>query len=89
MATFVVLMLIGIVARSLGDVSVINPRRLYEKSLKLSEWEFKRDAIYYAGQCFDHNKALVNRKANLGQAMSGLLLLETMLLVLWISRVVG
>jgi hypothetical protein len=83
---FVLLMVIGIVARDLGDTMLTSPAKLYSRSLHLSDWEFKRDAIFYAGVCFDHNAALANRKARLARCMSWLLLGETLSLLLWIAR---
>jgi len=83
LAFFVSLMVIGIVARESDRIKLVNPARLYGDSLYLSPWEFKRDAIYYAGQCFDHNRRLVDRKALLCRLMSYLLIGEILALLMW------
>ena len=83
---FIVLMVIGIAARDYGEFMLINPGKLYQGSLHLSEWDFKRAALFDAGRCFRNNSSLANRKAELGQVMSILILLEVLCLVVWIVR---
>lgn len=82
---FVVLMIVGMVARDTGDLMLINPGRLYETSLALSPWEFKKDALFHAGRCFEHNKAVANGKAHLSRFMSILVMLEIGSFLLWIA----
>ncbi|MGH2454926.1 MAG: hypothetical protein ACRDHD_01520 [Candidatus Limnocylindria bacterium] len=86
---FLALMILGIIARDLGDLMFTNPAKLYDRSLHLDEWNFKRDAIYYAGICFSHNSALANRKARFGRAMSGLLVIEVLAFLIWIANPIG
>ena len=81
---FIVLMILGVIARDVGDLKLVNPGRLYESSLHLSEWEFKRDAVFFAGESFTHNLALANHKANMGRSMSILLLAEVLMLLMWV-----
>jgi hypothetical protein len=88
-ACFLALMTLGNIARDVGDMMFTNPGKLYDRSLHLEEWEFKRDAIYYAGICFSHNSALANRKARLGRIMSCLLLVEVLAFLFWIAKPIG
>lgn len=79
-------MILGVIARDVGDMMFTNPAKLHDRSLHLDEWNFKRDAIYYAGICFSHNSALANKKARLGRIMSGLLLIEVLAFLTWIAN---
>ena len=81
---FLVIMILGIVARHMGNFELVNPTKLYNESLHLSEWEFKRDAIFHAGRSFSHNAVLSNRKARIAMIMSGCLLAEVLAFLTWI-----
>src|SRR6266496_1028555 len=60
---------VGIVAatyaRLVGELKVLNPQTLYEEWLSYTEWEFKKNLVYFSGQAFVENIALVNRKVAL------------------------
>jgi len=81
---FLVLTGIGIFARDVGETWLTSPAEIYNRNLHLSEWEFKRNALYRAGQAFTHNANLANRKAGLGRIMGGLLCGEVMCFLFWI-----
>lgn len=83
LAAFVAVVVLGAVARVWGNVKLISPQVLYDDWLHYSEWEFKKNAIYFAGQHFETNRSLVNNKSWAGLAMTALLLLEVGLLVAW------
>jgi hypothetical protein len=85
---FVLLMCFGIVARDFGEFAVINPSMVYAKQLHLSEWEFKKGAIFWAGECFKQNRGLADRKAEFARVMSALLLFEVICFLVWIARAV-
>ena len=83
LVAFVAVIVIGAVARAWGSVTLITPKVLYDKWLDYPEWEFKKNAIYVAGQHFEANRSLVNRKGWAGLAMTLLLLLEVAFLLAW------
>jgi hypothetical protein len=59
---------------------------IYEKSLGWTEWEFKKNAIHFAGEAFDKNKKTVETKGHITIAMTLGLLVEVALLTAWIAR---
>jgi hypothetical protein len=77
--------IIGIAGRMCSGLKLISPEKVYNKWIMWSEWEFKKNALYWAGQDFNHNASLVNRKANFAIAMSLLLIAEVILLALWVA----
>ena len=81
-----VLLLAG-VGRTYGAIALANPMVLYTKYLHLEEWEFKKNALYWAGEHFQSNLVLVNRKARLERWATGVLALEALMLLLWLSGV--
>jgi hypothetical protein len=74
---------LGVAAHLWGSLMVFSPRLLYDRTLHLPDWEFKRNALYRAGEAFEVNAAAVERKARIGVAMAVLLLVELLLLVAW------
>lgn len=81
---FMVVIVIGAVARVRGSLQLITPQSLYDDWLHYSEWEFKKNAIYWAGQHFKANRSLVNNRAHAAFGMTVLLLLEMGLLLAWV-----
>jgi hypothetical protein len=79
-----VVIVIGAVARVWGAVQLITPQMLYDQWLGYTEWEFKKNAVHWAGQHFKANSALVNNKALAAFGMTVLLLLEMGLLLGWV-----
>ena len=77
---------LGSAVRLSGALSLVNPATVYAQWLHLSQWEFQRHALYYAGQHFEANGALVNRKARGVFVMTSLFLLELICLFVWIAR---
>ena len=61
-ACFVVELIVGTYARLCGSVRLLNPATLYEKWLEWPPWEFKKNFIYWAGEDFKDNVALVKKK---------------------------
>jgi len=82
---YVLLVVIGTVGLSMGGVKLFHPKLLYEKWLSNSIWEFKKDAIYFAGQNFEDNKKIIDAKSWLRNIMTILLLIELMIVIFWIS----
>lgn len=85
MGLYILLVVIGTVGLSMGGVKLFHPKLLYEKWLSNSIWEFKKDAIYFAGQNFEDNKKIINAKSRLRNIMTILLLIELMIVISWIS----
>lgn len=83
---FVLIALVGLMGRISSGLKLISPQKLYNKWLGWSEWEFKKNAIYWAGKHFQHNALLINKKANFGIAMTILLAIEVVFIVLWIAQ---
>ena len=74
----------GVIGRSWGGIVVCSPETLYEKWLGKSEWTFKKDMVYFAGQHFAANTRLINIKGRIVVGMTILFLCETGLLLRWI-----
>lgn len=85
---FVLSMILGLIAREYGTLTVTSPGVLYDKALHLSEWEFKRYIVYYAGQHFEHNQRLIEKKSRCGMIMAAMLLAETLAVVMWLVTAV-
>ena len=83
MALFVILMIVGLIARVYGRLMLVRPAALYDIT-HLDEWSFKRHALYYAGENWEHNRKVVEVKSRLSAVVAGLLLEETVSLVLWL-----
>lgn len=82
---FVFCAVVGIISRAHSDLKLVSPQKLWDKWLSRSEWEFKKDAIFFAGQHFKHNTSLVNKKANSATVMSMLLVAQIVFIVLWVA----
>lgn len=86
MVTAIVILALGIAAKIISGSSGIwflSPDNLYEGWLHYSEWEFKKNAIYWAGQHFNANVALINK---MGWILTGMIVLfsaEVILLLAW------
>ena len=76
----------GAIARAWGSVTIVSPKHLYNHWLNFSEWDFKKNAIYFAGQHLETNRTLINRKAKVAGGMTVLFLLETVFLLVWVAR---
>ena len=83
-AAFIALVSIGVVARSMGHISLVDPSVLFEKYLDCRPWEFKKDMIFFAGEHARANHKLIRKKGRAVSWMTALFLLETVLLVVWL-----
>jgi len=83
--SYVLLAIMGIFGMRMGKVRLVHPMKLYEKWLHKSLWEFKKDTIYVAGQDFEDNKKLIDRKSLLRDIMTLFLLLEILCIIVWIT----
>jgi hypothetical protein len=83
-ACFALQLFVGTYARLCGTVLMLNPANFYQKWLDWSPWEFKKNFIYWAGEDFRENVALVRKKWALSVTISILFFLEAALLVAWV-----
>lgn len=84
LAVFAAIVIVGAVARGWGSFQLIAPNRLYDGWLHSSPWEFKKDIVYFAGEHFKKNKALVNAKGWVAHVMTAGFLAEAVLLAAWV-----
>lgn len=84
MALAVAAVVIGLIGRSWGAITLASPKMLYEHWLHKSSWDFKKDMVFFAGQHFEKSSNFVNRKSRLVTVMSVLFFVETLLLFVWI-----
>jgi hypothetical protein len=84
MAIFLIGSIIGIFGRVMGSLTLPDPMVIYETGLQDSEWEFKKDQIYFAGENFNANLQAVRKKGNVSIFMTVTLLLEIVAFVTWI-----
>ena len=82
---FFLSVLVGTLARATGNLSLLTPQLLYEGWLHYSPWEFKKNAVYWAGEHFKANSGLVNRKGLALSLMTLLLIAEVALLLVWVA----
>ena len=68
----------------IGGMRLLSPQELYKQWLGWSEWEFKKNAVYWAGEHFKANASLVNEKGNHALAMNALLFLEVACILVWV-----
>ena len=84
MVAFILTFAIGLYAPMHGNLRLLSPSKIYDLLLGGDEWTLKKDLLAFAGEDFDENMALVKWKANAAAIMSGLLLVETLLFVVWV-----
>lgn len=76
---------LGIIGRVTGSITLPDPMVIYDKSLQDSEWEFKKNQIYYAGENFDANVEVVLKKGNVAFCLTIALVLEVVAFVAWFA----
>lgn len=77
---------VGTYARLRQGLILPDPSKLYDKSLANSEWEFKKNFIYWAGEDYHTNNKHIKRKINYTLAMLMLFLIGSLLLIVWVIR---
>jgi hypothetical protein len=81
---FIILVIIGIIGMRMGAIALLHPKTLYNKYLYCSHWEFQQRVLYWAGEHFSKNKAIIDKKALFRDVITGILLIEISCFVLWI-----
>ena len=84
-AVFFAIAIVGIVTFNWGTLLIISPQLLYDKYLHCSDWEFKKDILYFAGEGFQSNLGLINSKGNVTTILTVAFVVETLLFVMWIA----
>jgi hypothetical protein len=84
--SFTSAMIIGFYARFSGTIRLLDPAVFYEKWLRFSLWEFKKNLIFFAAEDFQCNTKLNKRNWDLSIAVLVLFLLEVVFLVLWVAK---
>jgi hypothetical protein len=82
---FVVCSVVALVGRIRGSLRLPNPGTVYKKSLHLSDWQFRKDHLFYAGQDFIDNATAIDRKWHLATIASVAILVEGFTLVCWLA----
>jgi hypothetical protein len=82
---FVLIVAIGGVARVLGTVRIASPEQLYEGWLEYEPWEFKKNAVYWAGEHSRANTRVIRRKGIAAAALTAILIAEVGLLAVWVA----
>lgn len=83
LVTFVLIAAVAMIGRMLSGMKLTTPKKLFEDWLGLPELEFKKDAVYFAGQHFEYNSALVSKKGRFADVATGCLLLEIAFVATW------
>ena len=81
---FVAAIVTAVIGRVRGRVIALHPATLYEKWLHYSEWEFKKNFIHFAGEHFEANRQLVDRRNTLTVWASILFLAEALAVAVWV-----
>ena len=85
-ALFATVLVLGVAGRGfVGSPKSVNPADLYEAWIDLDEIEFKLEAVYWAGEHFEHGMRVVWRKSLIAHAMTALFIIEIVALLVWIG----
>lgn len=82
---FVLALSLGTYARLMGKLTVITPEMLYQKWLHLSDWEFKKNLIFFAGEHFNKNRNLLEKRHRFAAAATFIFFLEVLALAVSVS----
>jgi hypothetical protein len=80
---FAVANVIGVVSRLRGDLLLLSPKVLFDNYLVCSDWEFKKETIFWAGNNFSHNNTLLLQRHRLVVWMNIIFSLEAVALAVW------
>jgi hypothetical protein len=80
---FVLAVVLGTLARLIGNIYVVHPADLFAKWLRFSESEFKKNIIGFAGQHFEKNRILARNRGFCTTLTFLLFICEGVLLAVW------
>jgi hypothetical protein len=72
---FVFVASIGLIGRVRGCLTLPDPMSHYCENLHQSHWEFKRDAVYFAGKHFQMNAEAIRKKSNVSLWMTAFMVI--------------
>jgi hypothetical protein len=84
-AVLVVAAMVGISVRLSGRLKLVDPTVLYREALQETEWEFKKNAIFYAGRHFTANADAIDRKGDGALITSLLMLVALVIAAAWLA----
>ena len=73
----------GLYGRRMGTIKLVDLTKLYEFYLSQEQVDFRKDTVYFAGKNLRANNKLINYKTGVADLMSGLLIAEIILGVIW------
>lgn len=82
---FILAMALAIGARIFGKIKIINPKFIYDFYLSKDAYNFKKDIIYFAGECCDKNLKTLDIKTYFVMASILLVMVEAISLALWVG----
>jgi hypothetical protein len=85
MVSFLASVIVGLVGRVSGKLTLPDPMVHFKTSLSDPEWEFKKNAIAFAGKHFAANSKAILRKGNVAACVAALLVVEIACLICWIA----
>ena len=80
---------IGTISRLKGDLKLLSPKVLFDDYLACSDWEFKKETIYWAGENFSHNNNLLLERHRLVVWMNVIFSLEAAVLSVWAAAAIS
>jgi hypothetical protein len=84
MVLFLITISLGFYSKFRRELTLIDPKKLYEETMHKTPWEFKKDSIYWAGKHSGSNRDFIAWKANLSRWMIAAFALESIFLVCWL-----
>ena len=83
---FSAVLVLGVAGRGfVRSLRLVSPFDLSRERLRFDETTFKLDAIYWAGEHFEHGMRVVWRKSLIAHVMTALFLAEVVALLIWIA----
>lgn len=80
----VIQVIIGLLSTAYGSIATLNLKHIVENTLDYTEWEFKKNVLYWATDDIAANTRLVNLKGWAVWSMTVLLLAEVGCLAWWL-----
>jgi hypothetical protein len=77
--------IVGAIGRGYGVISLPSPEVLYDHALRESPWEFKKNAVFYAGKHFAANADAIKAKASYAHVMIVALVIEVFSFIVWLA----
>ncbi len=85
-SAYIVATIAGLKGKHSGQVKIVSPTKLFSQWLHFSQWEFKKNAIYKAGEDYDSmSKTLASKNRWFVTAII-FYMIEIILLTLWITH---